>query len=171
MLKKRQLLLIFLIIITFNCNKNNSANETPEVENIQNKEWQIIETKSSQFGKEEPAWISRTKSEIESMDEYRDYYVFIINEEGKDLEGVKRWMKNFSLTRSISDMLSKDVKVEETNGTTTTVVTTSFNLNASKIKVIDEYWIKYQKIDNPQEIKYKYTMFVVIPKKEIDNMQ
>ena len=71
----------------------------------------VIEHKLTALGGDVPEWVFQYANgeDFERMREYDDFYVFIFEQTGKDLEGVKAWTRSFSAATEVARMVSTRV--------------------------------------------------------------
>ncbi len=140
-------------------------------------EWVVIDHKTKDFGGNVPRWVTRTALQIQREDMYQDYYVFIEDQMGKDLDGIKIWATGFSINSAIARMVSTRVESKfagaaagDKNMLETymeQVVKSMSSATISNVVIEDEFWIKRQNKSNG-EIEFRYLFLVTVPKTEIE---
>lgn len=142
---------------------------------------QIIEHKTSDFGGSVPEWVNMTAIELEEMEEYTDYYVFIEdNPGGKDLQGLKMWAKKFSAADSVAGMVSNRVQSKFVGAAAgdkdmletymEQVVKSVSEAEFSGLRTNDEFWVKKRYFDqdgNVEKEEYRYLFLITVPRKAI----
>ncbi len=71
----------------------------------------VIEHKLTALGGDVPEWVFQYASgeDLEKKKDYKDLYVFVFEQSGKDLEGVKAWTRSFSAATEVARMVSTRV--------------------------------------------------------------
>lgn len=141
-------------------------------------EYQIIDHKTRDFGGQIPDWVTKSASELESTPKYQDYYVFVDDQVGQDLEGLKLWARGFSVSSDIARLVSTRVEDKfvgaaagDRNALETyleEVVKSVSQAQYSGARVEQDFWVKRRKLsDNTED--YRYLFLVTVPKKQIDD--
>jgi hypothetical protein len=151
--------------------------EPKKEEPVKVEEWVIVDHKTKDFGGNVPNWVTKTPLQLQKEDIYQDYYVFIEDQTGKDLEGVKLWATGFSINSAISRMVATRVQnrfagaaVGDKDMVETymeQVVKTVSEASFSNVRVEDEFWVKRQN-KTGGEIEYRYLFLVTVPKTQIE---
>jgi hypothetical protein len=164
--------LVILLALSFSCaSKPVTPKPTPAPKL---EEWVIIESKS--LTNTVPDWCNMTPIELEKTDKYKDYYVFIQDQTGKSLEGIKLWATGFSAPSEIARLVSTRVQdkfagaaVGDKNELETymeQVVKTVSEAQFSGVRVEGDFWIKRQNKANGV-IEYRYLFLLTVPRTEI----
>jgi hypothetical protein len=141
----------------------------------------IIEHKTSDFGGEVPAWVTKTVLEIEEDPQFADYYVFIEDHPGgKDLMGLKAWAKEFAAADTIAGMIYNRVKSKfvgalagDINMVETymeQVVKNVSEAEYSGMRIVEEFWVlkQYFKSDGSvDKEEYRYLFLMTVPRTAI----
>ncbi|MBN2738480.1 MAG: hypothetical protein JXR70_15980 [Spirochaetales bacterium] len=143
---------------------------------------QIIEHKTSDFGGNVPNWVDKTALQLEKDPEFNGYYVFIIDQSGKDLNGVKIWATNFVAQDQISRMISNRVQSKFVGAAAgdsdmletymESVVKSVSQAEFSGVRINDEFWIKKRYFDQEGNVdyeEYRYLFLITVPKKDIND--
>lgn len=140
-------------------------------------EWTVVDHKTKDFGGNVPRWVTKTALQLQREDEYKDYYVFIEDQFGKDLDGIKLWATGFSINSAISRMVATRVQNKFAGAAIgdkdmletymEQVVKTSSEASFSNVAINDEFWIKRQNKTNG-EIEFRYLFLVTVPKGQIE---
>lgn len=143
---------------------------------------QIIEHKLSDFGGQPPAWVSKTALELEKTKEYENFYVFIVDEPGQNLDGLKTYAKNFVAASEVARMVSTRVEAKFVGAAAgdkdmletymENVVKTVSKANFSGMRVNDEFWVKKRYFTQDGSVdkeEYRYLFLITVPRKAIDD--
>jgi len=143
---------------------------------------QIIEHKTSDFGGQPPKWVEKTALELEKEKEYDQFYVFIIDESGKNLDGLKTYAKNFVAADAVAKMVSVRVESKFVGAAAgdkdmletymENVVKTVSKANFSGLRVNDEFWVKKRYFNQDGSVdkeEYRYLFLITVPRKAIDD--
>jgi hypothetical protein len=126
----------------------------------------VIEHKLTALGGDVPEWVFQYANgeDFEGMREYRDDYVFIFEQTGKDLEGVKAWTRSFSAATEVARMVSTRVmnKFAGAQVGDKDMVETYME-EVAKILAVAEY-----ANGKPTEKIYTYFLFYTVPREQID---
>jgi len=180
-------LLVVLIFAVVGCGGGPTPKETTKEEKkpepketvtvVPLDEWAIVDHKTKDFGGNVPRWVEKTPLQLQQEDMYKDYYVFIEDQTGKDLDGIKLWATNFSISSNMARMVSSRVEskfagaaVGDKNMLETYMEQVVKNVSAatfSRVVIEDEFWIKKQNKKNG-DIEFRYLFLVTVPKSEID---
>jgi hypothetical protein len=143
----------------------------------------VIEHKLTALGGDVPEWVFQYANgeDFEGMREYRDDYVFIFEQTGKDLEGVKAWTRSFSAATEVARMVSTRVmnKFAGAQVGDKDMVETYMEEVAKILAVAeyagarkkDDFWLYRQYYDDngkPTEKIYTYFLFYTVPREQID---
>jgi len=179
-------LVLYLVLAVTACvvrpePKEGEPGDEPEKEPVKVEEgieeWVIVDHKTKDFGGNVPRWVTKTPLQLQKEDMYQDYYVFIEDQMGKDLDGVKIWATNFSVNANIARMVANRVETRFAGAAVgdkdmvetymENVVKSVSAASFSRVVIEDEFWIKRQNKTNG-EIQYRYLFLVTVPKSEID---
>lgn len=141
----------------------------------------VIEHKTSSLGGSVPDWVFMTAEELENLDKYKDTYVFVFDQVGRDLEGVKAWTRSFSAATEVARMVSTRVmdkfagaqvgdkdKVETYMEEVAKVLAQAQYSGARKQ---DDFWVyqqTYKDDGRPDRKLYRYWLLYTVPKGQID---
>jgi hypothetical protein len=176
--------ILFLVLAMTACvvkpSTKEDEKETEEAVKVEEgalEEWVIVDHRTKDLGGNVPRWVTKTPLELQKEDMYKDYYVFIEDQMGKDLDGIKIWATNFSVNANIARMVAnrvenrfagaavgdKDMVETYMENVVKAVSAASF----ARVVIEDEFWIKRQNKTNG-EIEYRYLFLVTVPRSEID---
>ncbi len=140
-------------------------------------EWVIVDHKTKDFGGNVPRWVTKTPLQLQKEDMYKDYYVLIEDQIGKDLDGIKIWATNFSVNANITRMVGNRVESRFAGAAVgdkdmletymENVVKSVSAATFSRVVIEDEFWIKKQS-KKSGEIEFRYLFLVTVPRTEID---
>ncbi len=143
----------------------------------------VIEHKLTALGGDVPEWVFEYANgeDLENKREYRDQYVFVFEQTGKDLEGVKAWTRSFSAATEVARMVSTRVmnKFAGAQVGDKDMVETYMEEVAKVLAVAeysgarkeDDFWIHRQFYDDngkPTEKIYTYYLLYTVPEEQID---
>jgi hypothetical protein len=143
----------------------------------------VIEHKLTALGGDVPEWVFQYANgdDLEGERDYRDQYVFVFEQTGKDLEGVKAWTRSFSAATEVARMVSTRVmnKFAGAQVGDKDMVETYMEEVAKVLAVAeyagarkkDDFWIYRQFYDdngNPTKKEYTYYMLYTVPREQID---
>ena len=143
----------------------------------------VIEHKLTALGGDVPEWVFQYANgeDLEKDREYKDNYVFVFEQTGKDLEGVKAWTRSFSAATEVARMVSTRVmnKFAGAQVGDKDMVETYMEEVAKVLAVAeysgarkeDDFWIYRQFYDdngNPTKKEYTYYMLYTVPTEQID---
>jgi hypothetical protein len=140
-------------------------------------EYQIIDHKTRDFGGSVPDWVTKSASELEGMSQYQDFYVFVDDQVGRDIEGLKLWARGFSISSEIARLVSTRVEDKfvgaaagdrnELETYLEEVVKSVSEAQYSGARVEQDFWVKRRKLsDNTED--YRYLFLVTVPRQQID---
>ena len=165
-----------LAIIVAGCASEPEPTETVSV--TAPPEYQIIDHKTRDFGGSVPDWVTKSASELEAMPKYQDFYVFVDDQVGQDLEGLKLWARGFSISSEIARLVSTRVEDKfvgaaagdrnELETYLEEVVKSVSEAQYSGARVEQDFWVKRRKLsDNTED--YRYLFLVTVPRQQIDD--
>jgi hypothetical protein len=138
----------------------------------------IIDHKTKDFGGTVPDWVTKSAVELEAMPKYKDSYVFVDDQIGKDLEGLKLWARGFSIGSQVARIVSTRVEDKFTGAAAgdrnaletymEQVVKSVAAAQYSGARVEDDFWIKRQRVSDKSE-DYRYLFLVTVPRRQIDD--
>ena len=141
-------------------------------------EYQIVDHKTRDFGGTPPDWVTKSATELESTAKYKEFYVFVDDQIGKDLEGLKLWARGFSIGSQISRIVSTRVEDKfvgaaagDRNALETYLEQTVKSVASSQYsgaRVEEDFWVKRRKVSDKSE-DYRYLFLVTVPRKQIDD--
>jgi hypothetical protein len=168
------LLAILVLVIAFGCKSAPPPDTRPPEPEAQ---YEIINHKTKDFGGTMPDWVTKSTMELEEMDEYQDFYVFVDDQVGKDLEGLKLWARGFSVASEIARLVSTRVTdkfvgaaagdKDELETYLEEVVQSLSEASYAGARKEEDFWILRRKISDGTE-DYRYLLFVTVPKEQID---
>jgi hypothetical protein len=143
----------------------------------------VIEHKLTALGGDVPEWVFQYANgeDLEEKKDYKDLYVFIFEQTGKDLEGVKAWTRSFSAATEVARMVSTrvmnkfagaqvgDKDMVETYMEEVTKILSVAEYAGARKK--DDFWIHRQFYDDngsPTKKEYTYYMLYTVPQEQID---
>ncbi len=143
----------------------------------------VIEHKLTALGGDVPEWVFQYANgeDLEKNRDYKDLYVFLFEQTGKDLEGVKAWTRSFSAATEVARMVSTRVmnKFAGAQVGDKDMVETYMEEVAKILAVAeyagarkkDDFWIYRQFYDDngsPSKKEYTYYMLYTVPQEQID---
>jgi len=143
----------------------------------------VIEHKLTALGGDVPEWVFQYANgeDLEKKRDYNDLYVFVFEQTGKDLEGVKAWTRSFSAATEVARMVSIRVmnKFAGAQVGDKDMVETYMEEVAKVLAVAeyagarkkDDFWIHRQFYDDngsPTKKEYTYYMLYTVPQEQID---
>jgi hypothetical protein len=143
----------------------------------------VIEHKLTALGGDVPEWVFDYADGVnfENKKEYEGNYVFVFEQTGKDLEGVKAWTRSFSAATEVARMVSTRVmnKFGGAQVGDKDMVETYMEEVAKVLAVAeyagarkkDDFWLYRQFYDDngkPTEKIYTYYLLYTVPKEQID---
>jgi hypothetical protein len=169
---KRVSQFLAVILIVAGC-----AGTPPEADKpLPEAEYVIIDHKTRDFGGSTPDWVEMTPIQMEESGKYEDYYVFIDDQVGKDLEGIKLWARGFTISSEIARLVSTRVEdkfvgaaagdKDALEGYLEEVVKSISEASYSGVRTEDEFWIKKRFNDGKEE--YRYLFLVTVPRDQIE---
>jgi hypothetical protein len=173
------LILVLAILGCVTPSKAEKEEKPKEVVKVEEKveEWVIVDHKTKDFGGNIPRWVDKTPLQLQQEDMYKDYYVFIEDQVGKDLDGIKIWATNFSVNANIARMVATRVQSKFAGAAVgdkdmvetymENVVKSTSAASFSRVVIEDEFWIKKQS-KKTGEVEYRYLFLVTVPRSEID---
>jgi hypothetical protein len=127
-----------------------------------------------------PEWIFLQPNELEAKAEYKDAYVFVFVQQGKDVDGLKLWVRGFAAASEVARMVSTRVQdkfagaaagdkdkletyIEE-------VVKSVSEAQYSGARKAAEYWWQVQKTAADKSVTetFEYYLLYTVPKTQID---
>lgn len=143
----------------------------------------VIEHKLTALGGNVPEWVFQYANgeDLEQKREFKDVYVFIFEQTGKDLEGVKAWTRSFAAATEVARMVSTRVmnkfagaQVGDKNMVETYMEEVAAVLAVAEYagaRKKDDFWLHRQFYDDagkPTEKIYTYYLFYTVPREQID---
>ncbi len=143
----------------------------------------VIEHKLTALGGDVPEWVFQYASgeDLEEKKDYNDLYVFVFEQTGKDLEGVKAWTRSFSAATEVARMVSTrvmnkfagaqvgDKDMVETYMEEVVKILAVAEYAGARKK--DDFWLHRQFYDDnggPSKKEYTYYMLYTVPQEQID---
>jgi len=167
------LLVVLVLAVAFGCKSAPEATKPPEPE----AQYEIIDHKTKDFGGTIPDWVTKSSMELEAMDEYQDYYVFVDDQVGQDLEGLKLWSRGFSVASEIARLVTTRVTdkfvgaaagdKDELETYLEEVVQSLSEASYGGARKEEDFWVRRRKKSDGTE-DYRYVLFVTVPKEQID---
>jgi hypothetical protein len=176
--------ILLMVAVLFSC----ATKPTPQQKQALKVEPQVyppkvIEHKLTALGGEVPAWVFdyANGEDMEKKKEFDGLYVFVFEQTGKDLEGVKAWTRSFAAATEVARMVSTRVmnkfagaqvgdkdKVETYMEEVAAVLAVAEYAGARKK---DDFWLYRQFYDdkgNPTDRVYTYYLLYTVPRAQID---
>ena len=174
-MKKIAYLLLAVLVFAAACAGKPEPKETVSV--TAPPEYQIIDHKTRDFGGSVPEWVTQSASDLEATPKYKDFYVFVDDQLGRDLEGLKLWARGFSIASEIARLVSTSVQDKfvgaaagDRNALETyleEVVKSVSQAQYSGARVEQDFWVKRRKLtDNTED--FRYLFLVTVPRQQID---
>jgi hypothetical protein len=142
----------------------------------------IIEHKTSSFGGNPPEWVFTVQEDLEQSDKFKDQYVFVFDEKGGDLDGLKAWTRSFVAASEVARMVSTRVnnkfagaQVGDKNMVETymeEVVQVLAQAQYSGARKVDDFWVLQQTYTDqgkPDKKEYRYLLLYAVPRQQIDD--
>ena len=174
-MKKLLLFVLVALVLLAGCAGNPKEKKT-KIEMEPEDEYKIVDHKNRDFGGEPPNWVTMTVSELEGSEKYADFYIFIIDQTGKDLNGLKLWAKGFVASSEIARMVETRVEdkfvgaaagdMDGLEAYMEEVVKSTSSAKFSGMRTEDEFWIKKKYNDGGEE--FRYLFLVTVPRDQID---
>jgi len=169
------LAVVVLAIVVVGCASEPEATERVSV--TAPPEYEMIDHKTRDFGGSIPDWVTMSASELESTPKYQDFYVFVDDQVGQDLEGLKLWARGFSISSEIARLVSTRVEDKfvgaaagdrnELETYLEEVVKSVSSAQYSGARVEQDFWVKRRRrSDNAED--YRYLFLVTVPRQQID---
>ncbi len=175
---KRVATLLLMAVVLFAAGCASKPKETESVKVEAPPEYQIIDHKTRDFGGAVPDWVTKSATELEASPKYKEFYVFIDDQIGKDLEGLKLWARGFSIGSQISRIVSTRVEDKfvgaaagDRNALETYLEEVVKSVSAAQYsgaRVEEDFWVKRRKVSDKSE-DYRYLFLVTVPRKQIDD--
>ncbi len=142
----------------------------------------VIEHKKSALGGDVPDWVFEEAYELEEMDSFKDSYVFIFDQGGKNLDGLKSWTRSFVAASEVARMVSTrvmnkfagaqvgDKDMVETYMEEVVKVLSVAEYSGSRKK--DDFWVyqQYYKDDGkPDKKEYRYWLLYTVPRDQVED--
>jgi hypothetical protein len=172
------LLLLAVVLLAVGCASGPAEKSKPKVAVAAAPEYQIIDHKTRDFGGTPPDWVTKSSSELEQTPKYKEFYVFVDDQIGKDLEGLKLWARGFSISSQIARIVSNRVEDKfvgaaagDRNSLETymeEVVKSTAAAQYSGARIEEDFWVKRRKVSDKSE-DYRYLFLVTVPRKQIDD--
>jgi hypothetical protein len=74
----------------------------------------LLDSKTKPIGEDSPEWVRLYLAEgdwgVESLDRFKDKYVFVTVDQGGNLTGLQQWVSGFSVAQNISRLISTRVE-------------------------------------------------------------
>ena len=141
----------------------------------------VIEHKMTAFGGNVPEWVFMSQMELETQEDYEDSYVFVMDNVGQSLDGVKSWASSFDGPKEVARMVSTRVKnkfvgaqvgdkdmVESYMEEVVKLVSEAEFSGARKKADFWTYLQYYNDDGTPDEKRYRYLFLYVVPKAMVD---
>ncbi|MDR2901103.1 MAG: hypothetical protein LBV20_06245 [Treponema sp.] len=139
----------------------------------------IIDHKNNVISRDIPEWVTRYISggvrEVEAMPIYQNAYVFIGEDKGTNLQALKQWVSNFSVTQDLARMVSSRVQLRFTNAATGSpdeeygryfenVVKNVTDVSFSGARKETDFWLlkRYFQADGQTVEREEYEYFVLV---------
>ncbi|MDR0554703.1 MAG: hypothetical protein LBG76_07900 [Treponema sp.] len=145
-------------------------------------EYVVINHQAKDFGGSVPEWVSLYATEgitaVESLDQYKDKYVFIGTDTGKNINALRQWSKNFTAAQEMAVMMTRKVEAkfagaavgspEEAYGSYfESVVKNVSGATFSGARTEADYWI-LRRYNADQREEYTYYVLITIDRKLLD---
>ena len=141
----------------------------------------VIEHKLTAFGGNPPEWVFTSQEDQEKSEKFKGQYVFIFDETGENLDGLKAWVRSFAATTEVARMVSTRVmnkfagaQVGDKNQVETYMEEVAKILAVAEYagaRRVDDFWVLQQTYtDKGQADKkqYRYLLLYSVPKEQID---
>ena len=159
-----------------------SCASAPKVEKPQMSKENTVEIIDDMYHKtrEAPDWIFMDASELNRAAEYRDLYLFKTSQTGKDIDGLKLWVRGFLVSSDMARVVSTRVKDTFTGAAAgdkdrlesylEEVVKTVSEAQFSGGRITKEYWWQIRKANADGSISdlYEYYVLYTIDRKQVD---
>ena len=159
------------------------ASAPPKVEKPKMTKENTVEIIDDMYHKtrEVPDWIFLDASEINKSSEYKDFYVFKSSQTGKDIDGLKLWVRGFLVSSDMARVVSTRVKDTFTGAAAgdkdklesymEEVVKSVSESQFSGARAKMEYWWQIRKANADGSIAdtYEYHVLYTIDKKQVDD--
>ena len=136
-------------------------------------DWVIIDHKTRDFGGNIPDWVTSTAMELESQPAFEGLYVFVIDQVGKDLQGLQLWARGFIAPSEVARMVSTRVEDKFVGAAAgdmdmletymEEVVKSVSEAEFPGLRTADSFWVKKQNRNNTSMIEYRYLFLVTVP--------
>jgi hypothetical protein len=170
-------LLMAVVLFAVGC-ASEPKEKKPAVEVAAPPEFQIIDHKTRDFGGAVPDWVTKSATELETTAKYKEFYVFVDDQIGRDLEGLKLWARGFSIGSQIARIVSTRVEDKfvgaaagDRNALETYLEQTVKSVASAQYsgaRVEEDFWVKRRKLSDKSE-DYRYLFLVTVPRKQIDD--
>jgi len=177
MKKVAYLLLLAIVLFAVGC-ASAPKEKKPAVAVTAPPEYQIIDHKTRDFGGTPPDWVTKSASELEADAKYKEFYVFVDDQMGKDLDGLKLWARGFSISSQIARIVSTRVEDKfvgaaagDRNALETYMEEVVKSISAAQYsgaRVVEDFWVKRRKASDKTE-DFRYLFLVTVPRKQIDD--
>lgn len=150
------------------------------------KNYEIIDHKNMQFDKDIPEWVSLELHEIEELSQYKskDLVMFVFDQqEVKDLEAGKIWIKNFTVASEIAKHISQRIQDRAAAAVAGNssgmgaymeeIVSSISEANITGLKKEGDYWTQRRFFDADGEVKGEYySMYILysVPRKMLEGI-
>ncbi|MCF7929090.1 MAG: hypothetical protein K9L68_09580 [Spirochaetales bacterium] len=184
---------LVLVMALFSCagspQSQTAEPEQPEREtmeeppNTQLRETVVVDHKNATFGGDVPFWVTEEPGALEEDPMFEDYYVFMFEETGQSLNGVKTWANNFQAMSEISRLI--ETRVQEkfagaevgdrdmVEGYFERVVKSLSDAEVSGYRKHGDYWVLVNVLDedgNVIESEYRYRVLYKMPRERLDQL-
>jgi hypothetical protein len=141
-------------------------------------EWVVIDHKTRDFGGNLPDWVTSSPLDLEAQSAFEGLYVFIIDQAGKDLQGLQLWARGFIAPSAVARMVSTRVEDKFTGAAAgdmdmletymEEVVVSVSEAEFPGLRTVDDFWVKKQNRNNPDQIEFRYLFLVTVPQESVN---
>lgn len=141
----------------------------------------VIEHKLTAFGGNPPEWVFTSQEDQEKSEKFKGQYVFIFDETGENLDGLKAWVRSFAATTEVARMVSTRVmnkfagaQVGDKNQVETYMEEVAKILAVAEYagaRRVDDFWVLQQTYTDkgqPDKKQYRYLLLYSVPREQID---
>lgn len=162
-----------VMALAFGCKSGPDVTKPPEPD----AQYEIIDHKTKDFGGTIPDWVTKSTIELEATEKYQDFYVFIDDQVGQDIEGLKLWSRGFSIASEIARLVTTRVTdkfvgaaagdKDDLETYLEEVVQSLSEAAYAGARKEEDFWVQRRKLSDASE-DYRYLLFVTVPREQID---
>lgn len=158
-----------------------SCGSKPEAKTLEKKgpAYEVIDHKTMAIGGDIPGWVATFieggVQGVEALPAYKDKYVFIAEDSGKNKSALSLWMTGFNISQEVARMVSTRVQSkfagaaagspdDEFGRYFENVVKSSADAKYSGARKENDFWIlrRYFKVDGKTIDREEYTMYILV---------